>query len=540
LQTWDFFHKYNKLVKGYYAWKDYDSGTIASGGGPDLALDTQAVPDLEDEELGLGDVGSGGADDEVGAPTAPAGDAAADTTVLGGDANETGVVVANETVSEEGERGAGEPQSRVVLTLPPDSDLVSALNQGLLSNENVTFLPTGKEGQYVAIIENETDSLYFNITNLLSMLGPEATVDLDCKGEGCEVESTRFTRRVPGVLSSGRRILLEVDEVLEVKLGCGPQVLDANISARNQTSVFSIVLEGPGIPECASEESPEAEPGPTEPMMTPPEGGAKEGNSKSEVLRTTAGGDQEEFPEAEPGPTEPMMTPPEGGAKEGNSKSEVLRTTAGGDQEEFPEAEPGPTEPMMTPPEGGAKEGNSNSEVLRTKAGDDQDVMGPTQSSSSQEGAEGRGNENSVEILAGSVAAALVVLAVAGVLSFVVVKRRRRPGLYTSESKLAGNEAALSHFRSSSGGNSRDEAFGGKLSSNAAALSHLVDVSDPSAMMESPSNQTDSFIIANPSGGDVAVALPMEDKGKRKMSPERAAMLHKNLQKLIDEDDIDD
>jgi len=420
--------------------------------------------------------------------------------VLGGDANETGVVVANETVSEEGERGAGEPQSRVVLTLPPDSDLVSALNQGLLSNENVTFLPTGKEGQYVAIIENETDSLYFNITNLLSMLGPEATVDLDCKGEGCEVESTRFTRRVPGVLSSGRRILLEVDEVLEVKLGCGPQVLDANISARNQTSVFSIVLEGPGIPECASEES----------------------------------------PEAEPGPTEPMMTPPEGGAKEGNSKSEVLRTTAGGDQEEFPEAEPGPTEPMMTPPEGGAKEGNSNSEVLRTKAGDDQDVMGPTQSSSSQEGAEGRGNENSVEILAGSVAAALVVLAVAGVLSFVVVKRRRRPGLYTSESKLAGNEAALSHFRSSFGGNSRDEAFGGKLSSNAAALSHLVDVSDPSAMMESPSNQTDSFIIANPSGGDVAVALPMEDKGKRKMSPERAAMLHKNLQKLIDEDDIDD
>ena len=164
----------------------------------------------------------------------------------------------------------------LILELPPESSslditmLADALNQGLLSNENVTFLPGEKEGQYIAIVGPSIgNSLVLNVTDLLSMLGPEASVDIDCVGEGCEISrniSNRFRLDGPVVLeaSSGRKLLSselystpaerEAEELIEIKLGCGPQVLKTNISDGNKTYGFDIILRGPGIPvECEND-----------------------------------------------------------------------------------------------------------------------------------------------------------------------------------------------------------------------------------------------------------------------------------------------
>lgn len=164
----------------------------------------------------------------------------------------------------------------LILELPPESSslditmLADALNHGLLSNENVTFLPGEKEGQYIAIVGPSIgNSLVLNVTDLLSMLGPEASVDIDCVGEGCEISrniSNRFRLDGPVVLeaSSGRKLLSselystpaerEAEELIEIKLGCGPQVLKTNISDGNKTYGFDIILRGPGIPvECEND-----------------------------------------------------------------------------------------------------------------------------------------------------------------------------------------------------------------------------------------------------------------------------------------------
>jgi hypothetical protein len=187
--------------------------------------------------------------------------------------NET---VVNGTTPEPDE----EEVNTVVLTLPPQestnldiSMLIDALNEGLLSNDDITLTPGEREGEFIAIIgPTTTNSLVLNVTDLLQMLGPDATIDIDCEGEGCEVSKeieSEFRKDVATVLGTGnRRLLLNEqqqqlsirqrqstqDELVQIRLGCGPQTLRTNIADGNQSFELNILLSGPGITECVDDD----------------------------------------------------------------------------------------------------------------------------------------------------------------------------------------------------------------------------------------------------------------------------------------------
>ena len=123
-------------------------------------------------------------------------------------------------------------------------------------------------------------------------------------------------------------------------------------------------------------------------------------------------------------------------------------------------------------------------------------------------------------VVATAAAAAGAVVVVAATVVVAVRRKRRRRSMPMAEgveldSKLSANSSVLQHLGDGDASGAQDDDDGGG--------------GDP------------EVIISNPGrGGDVAgaTALEVDRKGKRKLSPEEAAILTR-LTRLIDDDDVD-
>lgn len=376
--------------------------------------------------------------------------------------------------------------NRVVLTLPPDSVLADALSSGLLSNENVTFAPGAENGQYVATIAPGMESLFLNVTNLLSMLGPEASVDIECRGQGCEIskeENGQFRTDLPRVLSTtGRRRLAQgepeggADEIYEIKLGCGPQVLETKVSDGNETSTFSIILEGPGIQDCPPTATNTA---------VDPKGTEVEKSGAGPDLGGKAAGEEDSFRAQEEAELEKQQQV--AGQKEERTTETNLAAIVA---------------PIVAVATAGIVAATIALVVRRRRqmrARDPSHHSQPSLSSSD--------------------------------------------GLPIASSKWSDNEGALTrHFQPGAEATPPP----GKLGENSGALRmfEIGEKRERDGLDELSPDQNTYLSIRNPEGGDVAVAvevIPQVDyKGKKQMSPEQAAIVQRSLQKYIDDDDIDD
>ena len=377
-----------------------------------------------------------------------------------------------------------------------------------LTRANVTLVPDpSSPGHYVALLPESTRALNLTL--------PE-WVDVECRGEGCEVVED----------GGGSRRLLETSPV-QVRLGCGPTALDAT----DGSTSITITLQGledcdRSTPAGAVEEPGELTPNVTTAQAPVGDGGdpvEEPGERGGEAV--DPGGDGE--PEVEPGLP--------GGAVEEPGELAPNVTTAqapvgdGGDPVEEP-GEPGGEAVTTVAQDPG---GNGDSDVLRAKIEPGEDGGDPVENvrtaTAQAPGGDG-GNpveepgEPGVQVVVVATAAAAAGAVVVGVAATVVValrRKRRRRSVAMAEgveldSKLSANSSVLQHLGDgdASGAQDDDDDDGG---------------GDP------------EVIISNPGrGGDVAVAtaLEVDRKGKRKLSPEEAAILTR-LTRLIDDDDVD-
>ena len=323
-----------------------------------------------------------------------------------------------------------------------------------LTRANVTLVPDpSSPGHYVALLPESTRALNLTL--------PE-WVDVECRGEGCEVVED----------GGGSRRLLETSPV-QVRLGCGPTALDAT----DGSTSITITLQGLEDCERSTPAGAVEEPGELAPNVTTAQAPVGDG------------GDPVEEP-GEPGGEAVTTVAQDPG---GDGDPDVLRA----------KIEPGE--------DGGDPVENVTTAKAQAPGGDGGNPVEEP----------GKPGVQVVVVATAAAAAGAVVVGLAATVVVAVRRKRRRRSMPMAEgveldSKLSANSSVLQHLGDgdASGAQDDDDDDGG---------------GDP------------EVIISNPGrGGDVAVAtaLEVDRKGKRKLSPEEAAILTR-LTRLIDDDDVD-